>query len=334
MNRFVPGTNLTGRPQRAAVVGCGVIGAAWAARLVLHGVDISISDPTPDASTTFDDVLANAVMAYDALGLPTLDRGAVRYADSIADAVADAEFVQESVPERIDVKVAVLAEIEASAPADALIGSSTSGLLPTDMQANMEHPERLVVAHPYNPVYLLPVVEVVGGDRTSLGTIDRAKALYASIGMEPVHVRVEIDAFIGDRLLEAVWREALWLVADGVATTEEIDTVITHGFGLRWAQMGLFETYRVAGGIGGFRHFMEQFGPTLGLPWTKLMDTPPFTPELIDAIVEQSDDQSGTHSIRELERVRDANLVGFLKVLEANEWGAGNTIAANRPPQG
>lgn len=331
-DRFVPGRNLT--IERAAVVGCGVIGAAWAARLVLHGVDVAISDPTPNAPATFDAVLANAVAAYDQLGLPTDERGAVRYATSIADAVHDAEFVQESVPERIDVKTAVLVEIEAAAPADALIGSSTSGLLPTEMQASMAHPERLVVAHPYNPVYLLPVVEVVGGDRTSLGSIDRAMELYASIGMKPVHVRVEIDAFIGDRLLEAVWREALWLVADGVATTEEIDTVITHGFGLRWAQMGLFETYRVAGGPGGFRHFMEQFGPTLGLPWTKLMDTPEFTPELVDAIVEQSDAQSGELSIRELERIRDANLVGFLEVLEANGWGAGTTIAANRPQRG
>ncbi len=318
--------------ERAAVVGCGVIGAAWAARLVLHGVDVAISDPTPDASATFEAVLANAVAAYDDLGLATDRRGTVRFATSISDAVRDAEFVQESVPERIDVKVAVLAEIEAAASVDALIASSTSGLLPTEMQAEMAHPERLLVGHPYNPVYLLPVVEVVGGDRTSLGSIDRAMTLYSSIGMKPVHVRVEIDAFIGDRLLEAVWREALWLVADGVATTEEIDTVITHGFGLRWAQMGLFETYRVAGGAGGFRHFMEQFGPALDLPWTKLMDTPEFTPELVDTIVEQSDAQSGDHSVRELERIRDANLVGFLKVLEANTWGAGTTVATHRTP--
>ena len=148
--------------------------------------------------------------------------------------------------------------------------------------------------------------------------------------MHPVHVRVEIDAFIGDRLLEAVWREALWLVHDGVATTQEIDDVITYGFGLRWAQMGLFETYRVAGGTGGFRHFIEQFGPTLDWPWTKLMDTPDFTPDLVDTIVEQSDAQSGHHDVRELERIRDRNVVGFLKVLEANKWAAGKTIAAQR----
>ena len=194
----------------------------------------------------------------------------------------------------------------------------------------MTHPERLVVGHPYNPVYLLPVVEVVGGEATPIETIRRAQSIYAGIGMHPVHVRVEIDAFIGDRLLEAVWREALWLVNDGVATTQEIDDVMTYGFGLRWAQMGLFETYRVAGGAGGFRHFIEQFGPTLEWPWTKLMDTPDFTPELVDTIVAQSDEQSGAHDVRELERIRDRNVVGFLKVLEQNRWAAGKAIAAQR----
>ncbi|MGB3734327.1 MAG: 3-hydroxyacyl-CoA dehydrogenase NAD-binding domain-containing protein [Ilumatobacter sp.] len=316
--------------ERAAVVGCGVIGAAWASRMVLNGVDVAISDLSPDAERIFDEVLSNAVAAYDDLGFATDRRGSHRFASSIADAVTDAQFVQESVPERLDIKAAVFAEIEAGVVPDVLIGSSTSGLRPSAMQESMTHPERLVVGHPYNPVYLLPVVEVVGGEHTPIENVRRAQAIYAGIGMKPVHVRVEIDAFIGDRLLEAVWREALWMVNDGVATTQEIDDVMTHGFGLRWAQMGLFETYRVAGGLGGFRHFMSQFGPTLGLPWTKLMDTPEFTPELVDTIVEQSDAQSGMHSIRELERTRDRNLVGFLKVLESNEWGAGNTIAEHR----
>ena len=316
--------------SKAATVGCGVIGAAWASRMLLNGVDVAISDPSENAEQILNEVLANAVAAYDDLGLPTNKQGTYRISTSIADAVADAEFVQESVPERPDVKAAVLAEIEASAPVDTIIGSSTSGIKPTTMQATMTNPERLVVGHPYNPVYLLPVVEVVGGEATPIETIRRAQGIYAGIGMKPIHVRVEIDAFVGDRLLEAVWREALWLVNDGVATTQEIDDIMTHGFGLRWAQMGLFETYRVAGGAGGFRHFIEQFGPTLDWPWTKLMDTPDFTPELVDKLVEQSDAQSGEHTIRELERKRDQNLVGFLKVLEANGWGAGTTVSAHR----
>ena len=316
--------------ERAAVVGCGVIGAAWASRLLLNGVDVAVSDPSDNAEQILTEVLANAVAAYDDLGLPTDRRGAYRMASSIAGAVADAQFIQESVPERPDIKAAVLAEIEAAAPVDTIIGSSTSGIKPSVMQESMTYPERLVVGHPYNPVYLLPVVEVVGGESTTIENIRRAQGIYAGIGMKPIHVRVEIDAFVGDRLLEAVWREALWLVNDGVATTQEIDDIMTHGFGLRWAQMGLFETYRVAGGAGGFRHFIEQFGPTLEWPWTKLMDTPDFTPELVDTLVEQSDAQSGMHTIRDLERTRDRNVVGFLKVLEANNWGAGTTIADHR----
>ena len=214
--------------SKAATVGCGVIGAAWASRMLLNGVDVAISDPSENAEQILDEVLANAVAAYDDLGLPTNKQGTYRISTSIADAVADAEFVQESVPERPDVKAAVLAEIEASAPVDTIIGSSTSGIKPTTMQATMTNPERLVVGHPYNPVYLLPVVEVVGGEATPIETIRRAQGIYAGIGMKPIHVRVEIDAFVGDRLLEAVWREALWLVNDGVATTQEIDAVEKH----------------------------------------------------------------------------------------------------------
>ena len=298
--------------------------------MLLNGVDVAISDPNPEAETILTEVLANAVVAYDDLGLPTDRQGTYRFAESVADAVADAEFIQESVPERPDLKAAVFAQIEEAAPSSTVIGSSTSGIRPSAMQETMQHPERLVVGHPYNPVYLLPMVEVVGGEQTSSETIEHAQDFYRSIGMKPVHVRVEIDAFIGDRLLEAVWREALWLVNDGVATTQEIDDVITHGFGLRWAQMGLFETYRVAGGAGGFRHFIEQFGPALEWPWTKLMDTPDFTPELVDKIVTQSDAQSGHHDVRELERIRDRNVVGFLKVLEENNWAAGTTIGEQR----
>jgi carnitine 3-dehydrogenase len=325
MSEFIPQL-----PEAAAVVGCGVIGAAWASRMLLKGVDVSVSDPSNDAEAILEEVLANAIVAYDDLGLPTDARGSYTIASSVGEAVTDAELIQESVPERSEIKAAVLAEIETSAAPDAIIGSSTSGIKPTTMQQGMVHPERLVVAHPYNPVYLLPIVEIVGGEQTTLANVRRAQAFYAALGMKPVHVRVEIDAFVGDRLLEAVWREALWLVNDGVATTQEIDDIMTHGFGLRWAQMGLFETYRVAGGAGGFRHFVEQFGPTLEWPWSKLMDTPDFTPELVDKLVAQSDAQSGHHSIRELERIRDQNVVGFLKVLEANKWAAGTVIADQR----
>ena len=179
-------------------------------------------------------------------------------------------------------------------------------------------------------MYLLPLVEVVGGADTAPEAIERACALYTSIGMRPLHVRAEIDAHLADRLLEAVWREALWLVRDGVATTEEIDDAIRFGFGLRWAQMGLFETYRIAGGEGGMRHFIAQFGECLTWPWTRLTDVPELDDELIDAIAAQSDAQSGHHELRDLERIRDRNLAGMMLALERDRWGAGATVAAMR----
>ena len=313
--------------SKAACIGGGVIGAGWVARLVLNGVDVALFDPAPEAERIVNEVLSNARRAYRRIspGLPA--EGRLTLAGSIAEAVEDSDLVQESVPERLDLKHKVLAEIDAHAPADAVIGSSTSGIKPTDMQTAMTRPERLVVAHPFNPVYLLPLVEIVGGEKTSPDTIARSRALYASIGMKPVVIRKEIEAFVGDRLLEALWREALWLINDDITTVEELDDIIRYSFGLRWAQMGLFQTYRIAGGEAGMRHFMEQFGPCLKWPWTKLTDVPELTGELIDKIAGQSDEQAGGLSIRELERIRDDNLVAIMAALgtsrDGEGWGAG-----------
>jgi carnitine 3-dehydrogenase len=196
------------------------------------------------------------------------------------------------------------------------------------MQVAMKkHPERLVVGHPFNPVYLLPIVEIVGGEQTWPEAIELAREYYAEIGMKPVVIRKEIEAFVGDRLLEAMWREALWLIKDGICTVEELDDIMRYGFGLRWAQMGMFQIYRVAGGEAGMRHFMAQFGPCLSWPWTKLMDVPEFNDELVDLIASQSDDQSSQWSIRELEKIRDDNLVAIMEALakadKGKGWGAG-----------
>ena len=286
--------------RRAAVVGGGVIGGGWVARLVQNGVDVGIFDPDPEAPRKIGDVMANADHAVARLTMaPLPERGEMRFAASIAEAVADAELIIEAVPERLDVKQAVYAEIEAAAATDAVISSSTSGILPSDLQAKLAHPERLIVGHPFNPVYLLPLVELVGGTATGDAAIERAAGFFAGIGMHPLRIRKEIEAFVADRFLEAVWREALWLVKDGIATTEEIDDAIRFGFGLRWAQMGLFETYRVAGGEAGMAHFIAQFGPCLKWPWTKLMDAGTDR-RAVKTISDQSDAQSGSHSIRQL----------------------------------
>ncbi len=312
----------------AAIVGGGVIGAGWIARLIENGIDTRVYDPAPDAAIKVDAVLANSRRAYAKLiDGPRRAEASVTFCDSIAAAVDGAALVIESVPERLDIKQKVYAEIEAAAPADALIASSTSGIMPSDLQAKLEHPERLLVAHPFNPVYLLPLVELVGGSKTSAATIERARDFYASVGMHPLHVKKEIEAFIADRLLEAIWRESLWLVKDGIATTRDVDDAVRYGFGLRYAQMGVFDTYRVAGGEAGMRHFMAQFGPCLKWPWTKLTDVPDFTDELVDLIAGQSDEQSGHLSIREMERIRDDNLVAILHALKGNDWGAGKTLA-------
>jgi carnitine 3-dehydrogenase len=316
----------------AAVIGCGVIGAGWAARLRIRGVHVRAFDPSPQAEQILDDVFDNALAAWRQLDLEPAPGaiGALTMCDSIEAACAGAELVVESVPERLELKHATLAAIDAATEASAIIASSTSGFMPSVLAEPLVHPERLVVGHPFNPVYLLPLVEVVAGQKTSDDVTQRAIAIYTALGMHPLRVRAEIDAHIADRLLEAVWREALWLVNDGVATTEEIDDAIRYGFGLRWAQMGLFETYRIAGGLGGMRHFISQFGECLTWPWTKLMDTPELTDELIDTIATQSDAQSGGYDVRQLERIRDTNLAAILRALEANRWGAGNTIAALR----
>ncbi|MDP7553669.1 MAG: carnitine 3-dehydrogenase [Candidatus Thioglobus sp.] len=315
------------RIKSAAVIGAGVIGSGWIARLLLNGIDVYVYDPSEEAPQNVDKVIENAGRAYKKLLTPDLPkRGSLVFKNSVAEASKSADIIIEAVPERLSVKQAVYKEVEHSAKSNAIIASSTSGILPTELQAEMSSPDRLIVAHPFNPVYLLPLVELVGGSKTSTKAIENAKRIVTEIGMFPLHIKKEIPAFIADRLLESVWREALWLVNDDIATTEEIDNAIRYGFGLRWAQMGLFETYRLAGGEAGMRHFISQFGPCLEWPWTHLMDVPEFTEELVDKVSNQSDEQSGQFSIHELEKKRDDNLVDFLKVLKENRWGAGNTL--------
>lgn len=310
------------------LLGGGVIGGSWAARFVLNGHDVTLFDPDPQAERKVGEVMANARRAYAKLTMaPWPPEGSLRIVTDVAEAMHGAQFVQESAPERIELKQALLAEASALLGPDVVIGSSTSGLLPTDLQRDMTHPERLVVGHPFNPVYLMPLVEVVGGAATSEASKQRAAEVYRSIGMHPLVLGAEIDGFVADRLMEALWREALWLVNDGVATASEIDDAMRYGPGLRWSFMGTFLLYRIAGGEAGMRHFMAQFGPALEWPWTKLMDVPELTDELLDKICDQSDAQAGSTSIRDLERLRDDCLVEVLHGLRTRDYAAGATLA-------
>ncbi len=310
------------------LIGGGVIGAGWAARCALNGIDVIVFDVDTQARRKLDAVLANARRAQAALMAgPPEKEGAVRVVTEVESACAQADFIQESLPEREALKIELLAEASRAARPDAVIASSTSGLLPSRLQTQMRNPERFIVAHPFNPVYLMPLVEICAGRLTSEESCERAAALYRSMGMKPLRVRKEIDAFIADRLMEALWREALWLVNDGVATVEEIDDAVRYGPGLRWALMGSFLVYRLGGGEAGMRHFLEQFGPSLQWPWTRLTDVPEFDDELIEKIAAQSDAQAAGRSIAELERIRDDGLVAVIKALKELDWGAGALLA-------
>jgi len=317
-------------PASAGLLGGGVIGGGWAARLLQHGVDVRVYDPDPDAERKLLEMLENARRAWRQLTLAALPpEGSLTIVGSPEEAVEGVPFVQESAPERLEVKQELLARASRAAGDDAVFASSTSGLLPTLLQRDMHRPHRFVVGHPFNPVYLLPLVEVCAGEQTEPQTVERAGQIYRSLGMAPLVVRTEIDGFIADRLQEALWREALWLVNDDVATVAEIDDAIRLGAGLRWAAMGSFLTYRIAGGEAGMRHFMAQFGPALKWPWTKLMDVPELTEELLDKLDAQSEAQAAGRPVRELEQLRDECLVGVLQALRTAGVGAGEVLAAH-----
>lgn len=299
-----------------AALGSGVIGSGWVARALAHGLDVIAWDPAPGAEQALRKRIANAWPALEKQGLaPGAAQDRLRFVATIEECVRDADFIQESAPERLDLKLDLHAKISAAAKPNAIIGSSTSGLLPSEFYESATHPERCVVGHPFNPVYLLPLVEIVGGQHTAPEAIEAAKTIYTALGMRPLHVRKEVPGFIADRLLEALWREALHLVNDGVASTGEIDDAIRFGAGLRWSFMGTFLTYTLAGGDAGMRHFMAQFGPALKLPWTYL-PAPELTDKLIDDVVEGTSAQLGERSIAALERYRDDTLLAVLDAVK------------------
>ncbi len=312
--------------MRVAVIGGGVIGGGWAARLALFGHEVAVVDPDAGAGARLEAVLADARRALPAvLDAPLPAEGPVRLVPSVAAAVEGAGLVIEAVPERLEVKHRVYAEIEAVSD-DVTIASSTSGLLPSDLQASLRRPDRLLVAHPFNPVYLLPLVELVAGRDTDPARVERIEGFLSSVAMAPLSCRDEVPGFLSDRLQEALWREALWLVHDGHATAEELDKAIALGPGLRWAQMGVMQTFHLAGGEGGMRAMLRMFGPCLKWPWTRLTEVPELTPAFIDRLAGQCEDQAEGRAPAELARIRDANLVAILRALKGQGWGAGQVL--------
>ncbi|HEX3630101.1 MAG TPA: L-carnitine dehydrogenase [Candidatus Dormibacteraeota bacterium] len=303
--------------KRLAVIGAGVIGSGWAARALARGLEVSAWDPAPDAERRLRASINNAWPALKRVGLAKgADRRRLTFASSLSRAVEGADFVQESGPENESLKRSLLAEIDRQVRPDVVIASSSSGLLPSRIQAGCADPQRVLIGHPFNPTYLLPLVEVVPGKRTSPRAIAKAATFYRRLGMRPLCVKQEIEGYISDRLQEALWREALHMVADGVATTEEIDDAIVYGPGLRWAFMGTFLAFHLAGGDGGMRHMLEQFGPALKLPWTKLQ-APELTPKLARRVINGTAAQADGRTIKELERWRDDRLIKIMAVTGA-----------------
>jgi carnitine 3-dehydrogenase len=302
--------------RRVGIVGAGVIGGGWALHYLRMGFDVDVFDPGPGAG--------NALLAMRDQIWPLLERIGLRpgarpdritfHAD-LAGAVADADIVQENTPEVGSAKRATMAAIDTAARPDVVIASSTSGLAMTMLQADCANPERCVVGHPFNPPYLIPLVEVVGGEKTDPNAVDWLAAFYAAVDRRPLRLTRELPGFVGNRLQEAMWREALHMVAAGEATVEEIDEAIAYGPGLRWALMGPCLTFHLAGGNGGMAYMLDHFSASLLEPWTRLQ-APPLTPQLRERMVEGCLREAGGRPVVELERRRDEFLAELLSLVD------------------
>ena len=319
--------------KTVGIAGTGLIGAGWAARLLIRGFDVVAYDVHPAAEAKLKAAIDVAWPSMSKLVGAVGKKGKLSFTTDLKEMAAKADFIHEAAPEREDLKIKLFRDIDAIAKPDVIISSSSSGFLPSKLQSECKNPGRVLIGHPFNPVYLLPLVELVPGDKTSKEAMDRADDYFVSIGMHVLRLKKEIEGYICDRLQEALWREALHILNKDIGTTGDIDDSIVYSAGMRWAFMGSFLTYHLAGGPGGMRHFMSQFDPTLELPWTDL-SFPKWNDELEKRLIEGCEAQSAGLTVAELEAKRNDVLVDMMRLFKHHKIGAGLVLARDEAKAG
>ena len=305
--------------KKVAVIGTGVIGAGWIIRCLAHNKIVYAFDKDLKLKKNLvKEIKRTWPFVKKLFNKKTLNLKNFKYFTSIEDTLKDADFIQECATENYSLKTKLMSSISKYSKKNAIIASSSSGLLPTRIYSHCKYPERALIGHPFNPVYLLPAVEIVPGKKTSNKFINQAKKFYQSISMNPIMVKKELPGYLSDRLQEALWREGLHIINEGYATTKDLDRAIEDGPGLRWSLMGTFLTFHLAGGKSGMKHMLEQFGPALKLPWTKLK-APNLSRKLINRLVEGTKKQSKGKTVEKISNIRDEYLVELQKLRKKYE---------------
>ena len=302
--------------NKIAVVGTGVIGTGWIIRFLFNKKQIKIFDPSEKQKKFLLDELKRTAPLLKKFYKSNINiNNQLEFCSSIKAAVSDVDLIQENTPENEKLKIRIIKEISHHSKKSAIIASSSSGLLPSRIQSKAQNPERVLIAHPFNPVYLLPLVEIVPGKKTAKKNILKANKFYTKMGMKTLILKKELPGYLSDRLQESMWRESLHIINEGFASTKDLDDAIIYGPGLRWSLMGTFLTFHLAGGEMGMKHMLEQFGPALELPWTKLK-APKLTNSLKKKIIEGTKIQSKKKSIKNLANLRDNFLIDLQKLLK------------------
>src|SRR6201981_576175 len=314
--------------RNVAIVGAGVIGASWAALFLARGLNVVATDPAPNAEGNLRRYIDEAWKDLTVVGLsPNASRDHLKFTTDLKKALADADLVQENGPERKDFKIKLFADMDAATPPDSIIASSSSGLTMSTMQSACKHPERCVIGHPFNPPHVVPLVEVVAGEKTSPQTVERAISFYTSIGKKPIHVRKEVVGHVANRLQAALYREIVYLIEQGVLDVTDSDTAVCWGPGLRWGVMGPNLLFHLGGGPEGIRHFMDHLSGPVASWWKDLGTITEFSPSVKQTIIEGVTKEANGRSIQELERERDSMLLELLSTRAKGEEAAQAAIA-------